>query len=280
MKKTLPKGDTHRAMTLQGLRAGPMTSMEMTERWSFGARYAVDMQREGLVESVGDEYRITEAGRAACPFRNPLAATAAAPETFIMPKGETKLTRQQVLAAIVAAGPAGMSRAALIEKFAHLVSVQSIEMHMSALYRQKPPVVFKPKPGVLVAVEFMTYAPAAEPAVNDPLPVAADDDLNNWVPEPLATDIEGVSLAVDHHDAAELTTADLARQMALIDGLGASVPAPAVVEDFYIDDPDQTEFAIYSSGGMDIMSGETIITLKKPVLAKLRAFLGLFAEAA
>lgn len=222
MKTTLPKGDANRVTTLLGLRAGPMTSMEMTERWSFGTRFAVEMQRDGLVEVIGNEYRLTAAGRAACPFRNPLAATAAAPETFIMPKGETKLTRQQVLAAIVAAGPAGMSRAALIEKFAHLVSVQAIEMHMSALYRQQPPVVFKPKAGVMVALEFKTDAPAVEPAVNDPLPVAADDDLNKWVPEPLATDIDGISLAVDHHDAADLSTADLAKQMAQIAGLNTT----------------------------------------------------------
>lgn len=40
-----------------------------------------------------------------------------------MPKGETKLTRQQVLAAIIAAGPGGITRMELAKKFEHLVAI-------------------------------------------------------------------------------------------------------------------------------------------------------------
>lgn len=201
-----------------------------------------------------------------------------------MPKGETKLTRQQVLAAIVAAGSSGMSRAALIDKFAHLVSIQSIEMHMSALYRQQPPVVFKPKPGQLVAIEF---EPAPATATNltsistklvSETPSTATDD---WIPEPLATDqpaahdIHGVSLAVDHHEVADLPAPSLAAQMAQIGGR-----LPAIVEDMTLDNPDTVEFALYSSGGLDIFAEDCAITLQAPVLAKLRSFLGPLNEAA
>ena len=45
-------------------------------------------------------------------------------------------------------------------------------------------------------------------------------------------------------------------------------------------DPETVEIAIYSSGGMDIMHNDRTVTLGCTVLAKLRAFLGLFAEAA
>ncbi len=51
---------------------------------------------------------------------------------------------------------------------------------------------------------------------------------------------------------------------------------PAVVEDILLDTPDDVEFAIFSSGGLDIYCADTTITLNKAVLGKLRGFLGLF----
>lgn len=54
---------------------------------------------------------------------------------------------------------------------------------------------------------------------------------------------------------------------------------PAIVEDIYLDKPDDVEFAIFCSGGLDIYCAETTVTLTKDVLGKLRAFLGLFQEA-
>lgn len=55
---------------------------------------------------------------------------------------------------------------------------------------------------------------------------------------------------------------------------------PAVVEDVTLDDPETVEFCIYSSGGLDIFTEGCAITLQKPVLAKLREFLGLFRDEA
>lgn len=55
---------------------------------------------------------------------------------------------------------------------------------------------------------------------------------------------------------------------------------PAIVEDIILDSPDNTEFAIFSSGGLDIYCAETTVTLNKAVLGKLRSFLGLFQEGA
>lgn len=274
MKKTPLKGDVHRAQTMQGLRAGPMTNMEMTERWSFGNFYATEMVRKGLAEIVGDEYRITPAGRAACPFRNPLAAAPAIePEKFTMPKGETKLTRQQVLAAIVEAGAAGISRAALVEKFAHRVERNAVDMHITAINRVLPPVIFKPSHGHLVAIEFVDAFNAQESAQKT-ASTATDPKFSALMPKP-AHDIHGVSLTVDHHEVTDLPAPSLAAQMAQIGGR-----LPAIVEDMTLDDPDTVEFALYSSGGLDIFAEDCAITLQAPVLNKLRAFLGTLKEAA
>ena len=63
-------------------------------------------------------------------------------------------------------------------------------------------------------------------------------------------------------------------------------PSPAegddapIIEDISLIDPDTVEFAIFSSGGLDIYSDDGTVTMTAPVLRKLRAFLGLFMEPA
>lgn len=270
--KTRPPGDANRAMVLQALRAGPMTAMEMAERWSFGSDYAYHLKRAGLVELVEDEFRITPAGRAACPCRNPLAATAATPpEIFTMPKGETHVTRQQVLAAILVRGPSGATRKELIEKFASRATEQAIDMHLTALNRQSPPVVYKPRPSLFIDIRFKPAGACVQDSSESDTQTAltATDDTQAEV------DIHGVSLAVDHHEAADLPASSLATQMAQIGGA-----LPAIVEDIRISDPEDVEFCVYSSGGLEIIHTDGVVTLDRAVLAKLRDFLGLFREAA
>ena len=280
--------DSREGRLLLALRRGPHEPGELAEQFGNLSGLQGQLMRAGLIAYDGDVYTITEAGRAACPFRNPLAAKPAIPEVFIMPKGETHVTRQQVLAVIVAGGAAGITRKALIEKFSRRATEQCIDMHVTALNRQTPPVIFKPKLGVMVGIEHKSAEPA--PVVKDslttetpaeiaPKPASTAPVLSKAeaaaLASPAAHDIHGVSLAVDHHEVADLPPASLAAQMAQIGGR-----LPAVVEDLTIDDPDTTEFAIYSSGGLDIFTDDCAITLQKPVVAKLRAFLGLFAEAA
>ncbi len=270
--------DSIAGRVLQALRAPPgMTVSEAWERWpSTGTKPLCDLQRAGLVTNDGDVYTLTEAGRAACPSRNPLAAKPAIPEVFTMPKGETKLTRQQVLAAIVEAGAAGISRAALVEKFAHRVERNAVDNHIANLNSALPPVIYKPHHGHLVDIKLASAFIAAKNA-QETASTATDD----WIPEPLATDppaahdIHGISLAVDHHEVADLPAPSLAAQMAQIGGR-----LPAIVEDMTLDNPDTVEFAIYSSGGLDIFAEDCAITLQAPVLNKLRAFLGTLKEAA
>ena len=191
--------DSTEGRILLGLRAGEMEADACSERFSGFSSAIGKLVGRHLVKKTDGGYRITEAGRAACPFRNPKAATAAEPEIFTMPKGEIKMTRQQVLAAIQAVGAAGTTRKALIEKFG--CSESNIDNHIMFLNRAQPAVITKPRPGYLVAVEFAGTS-AAEPT--KPVP---------------AVDIDRVSLDVDHHEAADLASADLAKKMAQIGGI-------------------------------------------------------------
>jgi len=192
--------DSLAGRALLALRRGPHTAGLLDELGGSLSSYLPLLLKAGLAVKDDGEYRIiTEAGRTACPFRNPLAATAAEPEKFTMPKGEAKMTRQQVLAAIQAAGAAGTTRKALIEKFGCTES--NIDNHIMFLNRAQPAVITKPRPGVVVAVEF---AETSAPEPTKPVP---------------AVDIDGVSLDVDHHEAADLASADLAKQMAQIAGI-------------------------------------------------------------
>ena len=196
--------DSGAGRLLLALRRGPHTA-GLLEAAGCSTVHLPALLKAGLAIKDDDEYRITEAGRAACPFRNPLAATAAEPEKFTMPRGEAKMTRQQVLAAIQAAGAAGTTRKALIEKFG--CSESNIDNHIMFLNRATPAVIIKPRPGMLVAVEFVSQ---------------------------VTHDINGVSLDVDHHEAADLASADLAKQMAQIAGLDtAQRYAVAFPSDFH-----------------------------------------------
>lgn len=187
-----------------------------------------------------------------------------------MPKGETRLTRQQVLAAIVAGGASGVSRAKLCELFAGRAEPNAIDNHIGALNKMQPPVIFKPKAGVVVAIQFKGNAETianfeAELAVAPEIaPITASTATDDWIPEPLATDPAPAApavYAVENLDVEQIT-------------------ARPVVFDTELDDPGQVEFCIYSSGGFDMLTDQGTISLAAPVFNKLRSFLGILAEAA
>lgn len=89
------------------------------------------------------------------PARRQIAPPAISTEPVM---AKDKLTRQQVLAAIVAAGKTGIYRKTLIEQFG--VPEANIDMHVTALSRQSPPVIYKPERGLLCAIEFESAPPA------------------------------------------------------------------------------------------------------------------------
>lgn len=214
---------------LQALRApGGIDSMQAGERWpNAGTRDLYALVRRGFAEKIDDTFFITDAGRAACPCRNPLAATPATPpEVFTMPKGETQVTRQQVLDAIVAAGSSGISRKELIKKFECVDSI--IDNHVMLLNRAKPPVIYKPRPGLLIDIRFKSAA-TVEPCVQQTAKSetqtaltatgdtqSRDSDGYKWQKGMLTHDIHGISLDVDHHEAADIGAAEHAQQMAQI----------------------------------------------------------------
>ena len=177
-----------------------------------------------------------------------------------MPKGETKLPRQKVLAAIIEAGPSGLTRKELIDKFAHLVSEQAVDMHITALNRAHPPVVYKPRPGLLIDIRFkptdFNLEIAPETASTAPA-LSKAEEAALASPSPAAP----VVYAVENLDVEQIT-------------------ARPVIFDTELDDPGQVEFCIYSSGGFDMLTEQGTISLSAPVFKKLRTFFGILAEAA
>lgn len=244
--------DSLEGRILLALRAGEMDSSSCQERFKCFSQAAVDLVRAGLIERGDESYRITEAGRAACPFRNPLAA--AMPATSQPKENTMPLTRIAVLDAIIAAGPAGITRKALSEKFG--VSDNIIDNHVWHLCSAEEPEVARPRRGVLVASRFSGEATAAAPAQ----PVARASVTSGYNPADVPVFAE--------QRAAEATRDRVARRLRTL---------PDYID---IDEPDLVELCIFSSGGMDIYFEDNTITLSAPVLAKLRAFLGLFQEAA
>lgn len=74
MSKTVTYSAASReGKTLLALRAGPMTNGELYERFPSGHLVSA-LAKAGLAESCDDGWRITDAGRAACPLRNPAVA--------------------------------------------------------------------------------------------------------------------------------------------------------------------------------------------------------------
>lgn len=124
--------DNTEGRVLLALRAGPMTPGEVHGR--VNTSVPSSLIKSGLVVQDSSYYRITEAGRAACPFRNPLAAPKGQP-AYQEPNmaRENVVTRQQVLAVIKDAGAAGIAKSEIVQKFSHLVAENAITSHLVML---------------------------------------------------------------------------------------------------------------------------------------------------
>lgn len=158
---------------LLALRAGAMTASELTERFG-GKNPAYALVRCGWVANDGEFFTLTEAGRAACPFRNPLAAAAAQPPTVakLQPE-ELMVTKTEILDQIKAAGPNGIRRITLAAFFKDS-SIAVVDNHISHLY--KAGALFKRGKGHLVAAEFSP--PGADSAPAAQAPVAANNSAS------------------------------------------------------------------------------------------------------
>lgn len=185
--------DNAEGRTLLALRAGPMTVSELNARNGTGV--AGWLIKAGYVTQDDSYYRLTEAGRAACPYRNPLAAPGVVQAATFKPEidmsKKTVVTRQQVLAVIVEAGASGITRKDLIEHFG--CPEANIDMHLVNLNRQTPPVVFKPKVGTVCAIQFKQEVGA--PAWAKPKH-ATREAILEWLKNGAAATASGVAAGI------------------------------------------------------------------------------------
>jgi len=313
---------------LRALRAGPLTHQQAVERWASGAAELCGLARAGLAEKVGEEFRITPAGRAACPPVNPLlAGTPAKPKEKVMLKNCNSY--KDVVAAIVAAGPAGLTRKQLADEFAadSRADLSRIDAHVFyALTRVAPPAIAKLAPGHYTAAEFAPEPETVEEKLSAAIkrittpPQADVPDLEvekhardyaemidfdieaaqslDLTAAPATTAAATPKIAVATPDVAPGNPVDrdeeLIRQARTIIDLRAMVAeqqdkiaellaregTKLVVADVIIDDAETVEFAVYSSGGLDCITDGPLVSLSAAAFAKMRRFLGLFAEAA
>lgn len=268
---------------LRALRAGPLTREQAEERWVSGATELYSLVRAGLAEKVGEEFRITPAGRAACPPVNPLLA--ALP---VQCKGNAMPLQchsyKDVVAAIAYAGPSGLTRKQLTDTFAadSRADLNRIDAHIFyALTRVDPPAIAKIKPGHYVAAEF-----APEPETVETKLRAAIERITT--PATAAVGIPEAEVEKRARDYAEMIDFDLEAaqgvDLTAADGVDKALPRDggisyAVIPDLVsVDDARLIEFGIFSTGWLEIHTENGTVKLAKGPLHKLRAFLGLFAE--
>lgn len=265
--------DNNDGRVLLALRAGPMTPSELNER---SLNFRGWLIKSGYVEQVGDYYRITEAGRAACPFRNPLAATLVAPARQEIKMTMPQLKREDVLHAVAMAGEAGIEKRSLVDKFDHLVNHYkdlgaAITSHLVTL--KADGLVTSPQRGVWLAVcrqENGLSETQPDLSCADETQTNADAPSDAWEPD-------------DAHPANRIATGpapllpemeELQAEQIEIKGV-ADRRAPVVMAH-----PDDTEIGIFSNGRIEISDEFNSLILTDGVVRKLRAFLGLFQEAA
>lgn len=268
--------ETAEGRILLALRAGEMTNSELAERLGHvgGVTNLINL---GFVVSICGYYRITDKGRLACPYRNPLAAPGAVQPTTFKPEQTMPIvTRQQVLAAIVEAGAAGISRKALIERFACQETI--IDNHIMHLNRQAPAVIIKPEKCRFMAVEFWRDPAKAAPVVAITPSPETPAKIALKSPLPLGSAAQPIAPAMIDELADLITEASHAAPIEI-----EAVPdrrAPVKIDV----DADDLEIGIFTDGSMDFLVDDGLddahIKLTDAAVKKLRRFLGLFQEAA
>ncbi|MGE5621490.1 MAG: hypothetical protein ACM3VY_00540 [Candidatus Bathyarchaeota archaeon] len=272
--------DSLEGRTLLALRAGSgMTAEELNERFDY-YHAAPALMRWGLVEKAGGYYRLTAAGRAACPYRNPLAAPKAAPAIPMQHhREETMVTKNEIETLIKSAGAQGRTRAELFARFG-----APADTHVARLTKEGA--VFKPTKGVIVHNDYY---------------VEKKDDLVVLQPTTGTSSPAPASAPADQPQVSETTAAaGQAEPILPLQGPAKSkevpvpeaVPAPAERGDSImravidlattpfveIDSTDGLEIAVFNTGRL-IMYGEGGgVDLSREVVQALRRYLGLFTE--
>lgn len=246
---------------LLALRAGPMTITEINER--LNSSLPGWLLKVGYVVLADSSYRLTEAGRAACPYRNPLAAPGVVQPYILktesaMPR-ENTVSRQQVLQAIKDAGSAGITKGELVAKFEHLVGEPAITSHLVML--KKDGAASNPSRGYWVAtVDVPAVLSSSNSAKQSLIDMAAGIDLENLQMPPEA------------FETIEVETIEIKGVM------DRRTPTKIDV------DADDLEVGVFTDGSMDFLVDDGLedahIKFSPAAVNKLRRFLGLFQEAA
>lgn len=261
---------------LRALRApGGISAEQAWERWpAAGSKQLHDLVKKGFAAHDGETFTITEAGRAACPFRNPVLAAMASSKPEENPMSDLNgLTYKGVVAAIVAAGPAGMNRKQLADKFGAGTRNEKtrIDAHVFYVLKRNPPPIVKLAPGHYVAEEYLPVKAPKAPLPKAEAPAKADEFSLSIGAKP--GDLPAVT---------EKTLAAVDSMLAALPPLGAGAvqrPRATVPDLVHIEDARLIEFAIFSTGGFEIHTENGTVRLGKGALDKLRRFLGMFAEA-
>ena len=264
---------------LLALRGGPHERHELDGRFGTSVTASLfSLSKRGLVESGDGTWRITAAGRAACPFRNPLLSgeapcptgQASQPED---PEEETMndlqgTTYKSVVSAIVSAGPAGLTRKQLAEQFGAGTRKETtrLDAHVSYALRQSPPAIAKLAPGHYVGAVYMPVKPGEEApkAVAKAKPRVKAEKY----PAPVFAEAAAAPAPSPAPSGQEPQTPQ--EPQALLPGFYGRLR---------IDDPGLLEFAVFSTGSFELHTEFGVISMSQAAMRKLRAFLGLFADA-
>lgn len=251
--KPIPS-DSPLGVALLALRAGGMSAEQVQERWPTRNHGFFKAVRLGLAERVGDEYRLTEAGRAACPLRNPLAAAGAVQPPVTTETDMARdniLTRQQVLAAIKSAGPAGITKAQLTAQFNDIVDEPAVTSHLVVL--KKSGEALNPSRGLWVAATFGGAAEVERIEIADVHPTTAANF------EALGPGDDAEAPATSSAEPKQEVRIELVTPFSVV-----------------IDAADDIEIGLFSDGSLRIVAEGAVISLAMPATRKLRDFLGLF----
>lgn len=252
--------DSDAGRLLLALRAGPTTAAELAER--FGRSHGIGaLERRGLVVSEAGAYRLTEAGRAACPLGNPLAAGIAPPVVAklppepAMPAPQYTSSRTTVLRHLTAAGAQGVTRQALLRV---VDDERTLNTVIQALVRNGQAV--RPQKGLLVAAEFAGQhaglAALTAPLTPPPAPVAAP------AVQPQVTDDNSGS-----ETAGPTSLASTRREDAPSPAVAAAGEGSPVADDI--------RFALWEDGQLDICTPRGVLEIPPATTDRLIRFLGL-----
>lgn len=249
--------DSDAGRLLLALRAGATTSAQLTERFGRGSAPIGSLVRKGLVVQDGGAYRLTEAGRAACPLRNPLAAgvtppaVAKLPPEPAMPASQYTCSRTTVLRHLTAAGAQGVTRQALLRVVDDERTLNSV---IQALVRNGQAV--RPQKGLLVAAEFAGQHAGLARLTPPPAPVAAP--------------------AVQTQVTVNNSVSETAGLPSLATTRRVETPSPAVAaagEGNPV--ADDIRFALWKDGQLDICTPRGVLEIPPAATDRLIRFLGL-----